>query len=63
MSTIKKCDRCGEIYEKNAGVLCIGPNKVIGVRVITNELKSSKNYDLCDNCIIELNNFLENKED
>ena len=65
MARAKKCDRCGNFYEKNE--LYITSGKVscstIGGVATTDAFYRNvdKKYDLCDDCIVELFRFLNNE--
>lgn len=67
MSLAKKCDRCKEFYEKNTilnDILLRQVNKEDEIKRI--EIQSAhcngKTYDLCDDCLMKLTNFLSNKK-
>ena len=47
-----KCDRCGNYYEKHNNV------SVSSIK-LTTETNGYKIYDLCDECVIKLMEFLE----
>ena len=63
---VKKCDRCGKIYEDNKVKIAPGnKGSVITGVVLTNKYDEKLlSDDLCDECIIELLAFLhgESKE-
>ncbi len=61
MALVKKCDRCGEIYEKNelhkAKLWHPSPTKLVGVAAIDERLKQDQFFGLCDECISEFFDF------
>lgn len=64
MSNAKKCDRCGRYYDKNIKHKSSGRliGSIISGVATTNRIYDNDNcYDLCDKCITELYEFLENK--
>ena len=76
---IKKCDKCKITYEKNKKFNMInqdlGPevksgqaigyltHPIIDGIIISSTCGTGKKIDLCDNCICELLNFLNNSND
>ena len=57
MSKALKCDRCGKYYEKNVLVKSVGAvhgGIINGIITSTAEGKEDKHYDLCDDCIKKL---------
>mgnify|MGYP001773361988 FL=1 len=56
MANAKKCDRCGNYYDKNKGVKSINGCFVSGIRLETSGPYTD--LDLCDSCISELYTFL-----
>ena len=69
MSTVKQCDRCKAIYQNNTEYKIAGRkymDEVEGIRIELGGLKgraSGKKYDLCDDCIKELSEWLEENRD
>ena len=57
MADAKKCDRCGDFYERSKTELI--PKVVKGVRRQYYEYYEF--YDLCPNCLAKLRIFLANK--
>lgn len=57
MAKVKKCDRCGKIYEKNklhkAKRRQPFPKKIVGVSAIDEYLNTDRFFDLCDDCLSE----------
>lgn len=49
-----KCDRCGKIYEEHKGM-------TVDTELARIYLKNRKTYDLCPDCMKELEDFLNNK--
>lgn len=64
MASAKKCDRCGKYYVINKTKRSIHECTVIGIRIVNN-ITNSKMYDLCDDCIDALFDFmyLDDKEE
>jgi hypothetical protein len=61
MANAKKCDRCGEFYEKNVRYeLTAGGRKTVidGVCKTTSNECTVDYMDLCDDCLSALDNFL-----
>lgn len=64
MANAKKCDRCGIYYDKNTDHKTTGRligSIISGVATIDRMCDRDKSYDLCDNCLTDLFEFLENK--
>ena len=67
MSDAKKCDRCGKFYEKNSiSFERYGTNIINGEYTIVSGLSLTtqfpgvfKPYDLCDECLEQLIDWLE----
>lgn len=55
MADMKKCDRCGHIYDKPAGNF---ENKVITTYISS---RSVEPHDLCSGCTEDLVRFLKNE--
>ena len=54
MSKAKKCDRCGKFYEKNVVMESKGSvigSTIGGINTATTEGKTDEHFDLCDDCI------------
>lgn len=64
MASAKKCDRCGKYYVINKTKRSIYECTIIGIRIV-NTMTNSKMYDLCDDCIDALFDFmyLDDKEE
>lgn len=61
MAKARKCDRCGSFYEKNTLHNTTGRihGSILGGIALTDiSGENDERYDLCDNCIVELFNFL-----
>lgn len=65
MAIARKCDRCGQYYDKNSKHETSNKvyNGIIGGVATTDAFLKNvdKNYDLCDDCIGELFRFLNNE--
>lgn len=64
MANAKKCDICGRYYDKNTKYTSSGrlAGSIISGIATTNRIyEKDKCYDLCDKCLTELFEFLENK--
>ncbi len=65
MSLIKQCDRCKAIYQNNTENEIAGEKytgKVEGIKILIDGTRgeiSRTRYDLCDCCIKELSEWLE----
>lgn len=57
MSDAKKCDRCGKYYVRNKKTFNCVTYK--GVSVLQDNLRPPMWFDLCDDCITELFEFLK----
>ena len=57
MAEVKKCDRCGKIYEKNemhkAKEYHPTPRNIVGIAAIDKYLKTDRFFELCDDCLTE----------
>lgn len=68
MAKAKKCDRCGQFYEKNIKRIYLTSNYnsdvvLAGVKLLdTSEVGHNTYSDLCDTCITKLVCFLEGDE-
>lgn len=65
MATVKRCDRCSAIYEKNFHhTITVGCNKsrLTGMCMVTDYDESIKDRDLCDDCITKLLLFMDGRE-
>lgn len=63
MSTVMKCDRCGMVYENNTAFPDFyGYNdevKLNGLTILVgNMIDNRKTFDLCDECLADLLNFV-----
>ncbi len=69
MSIVKQCDRCKAIYQNNTERKIAGRKYMDEVEEIRIELGGLKGrasrmkYDLCDDCIKELSEWLEENRD
>ena len=66
MSMVKKCDRCGCYFDYNRYEHIynehIGERIVTGIQIKYDCTHHKTNYDLCDNCLDKLFNFLGMEE-
>ena len=62
MADVKKCDRCGKIYEKLPKNRTINDSYVCGIRIVARS-GCSRSYDLCEGCIDALYKFMSCKND
>lgn len=60
MAKAIKCDRCGAYYDKNERfvVLRNGSTRVDGIATTTLNGFYHKSYELCDDCLEKLREFL-----
>ena len=58
---VKKCDRCGAIYEKNkkCKTKVIGNGIVSVIATISERGLLDEEYDLCDECIEKLYDWMK----
>lgn len=58
---VKKCDRCGAIYEKNkkCKTKAIGNGIVSAIATISERRLLDEEYDLCDECIEKLYDWMK----
>lgn len=65
MAEAYKCDRCGKYYSENKTKLTGGncKNEVFGHVNIKGRFNWYKSYDLCDDCVRELFEFLNDKKE
>lgn len=69
MADAKKCDRCGNFYDRNEknvmGASYSGRIFHLAGILMFNEYDDgqTKGYDLCDDCGYKLMSFMEGKED
>lgn len=65
MANAKKCDRCGKFYENNKKHETSGRihgSKLTGISTTDTNTCSDKWFDLCDDCLTDLFEFLSGKE-
>ena len=62
---VKKCDRCGAIYEKNekCKTKTIRNGIVSVIETISERGLIDEKYDLCDKCIEKLYDWLKDNEE
>lgn len=62
---VKKCDRCGAIYEKNEKCKKkkSGNGIVSAIATISERGLLDEEYDLCDECIEKLYDWLKDNEE
>lgn len=62
---VKKCDRCGAIYEKNkkCKTKAIGNGIVSTIATISERGIPDEEYDLCDECIEKLYDWMKDNEE
>lgn len=64
LSRVIQCDRCGKIYEKNERYQTrdnVAGGVISGISTITEVGLRDESYDLCDECIGELLEWLHNE--
>lgn len=63
MANAKKCDRCGKFYVENTRfpVDQHGDYYIGGVMTMTTSGFHYKNYDLCDDCLKDFNEFIRER--
>lgn len=62
---VKKCDRCGAIYEKNekCKTKAIRNGIVSAIATISELGLPDEEYDLCDECIEKLYDWMKDNEE
>ncbi len=62
---VKKCDRCGAIYEKNkkCKTKATGNGIVSTIATISERGIPDEEYDLCDKCIEKLYDWMKDNEE
>ena len=62
---VKKCDRCGAIYEKNekCKTKATGNGIVSTIATISDRGIPDEEYDLCDECIEKLYDWMKDNEE
>lgn len=62
---VKKCDRCGAIYEKNekCKTKTTGNGIVSAIATISERGLLDEEYDLCDECIEKLYDWMKDNEE
>lgn len=62
---VKKCDRCGAIYEKNekCKTKATGNGIVSTIATISERGIPDEEYDLCDECIEKLYDWMKDNEE
>lgn len=58
---VKKCDRCGRIYEKNS-IKTEGDTYALGVAIFDHHGHMAVTHDLCDDCLLEFDSFMSAPE-
>lgn len=61
----KKCDRCGAYYDKNKKHKTFGRisgGVISGIWMVDRNGTNERRFDLCDDCIGDLKEFLNIKE-
>lgn len=61
--TVKKCDKCGKIYEKGCVLSYSLDNYEVGKAVAILKPEYGVQRDLCETCARRLNMFLRNQEE
>lgn len=62
MADAKKCDRCGNYYDKNEKHETFGRvsgSKLSGIRTVDRSGHMDKDFDLCDTCIGSFKKFMD----
>lgn len=62
---VKKCDRCGAIYEKNEKCKTkeVGNGIVSTIVTVSERGLPDEEYDLCDECIEKLYDWMKDNEE
>lgn len=58
----KKCDRCGNFYILMDKKAKIDGNILKYIKLVNNLEFTIKSYDLCDDCVKDLQQWLKNKK-
>ena len=65
MAAAMKCDRCGKYYDDNEGkrqgITNISDSTIIAIKYLHRNTSVSR-FDLCDDCIRKLKDFMMMKE-
>lgn len=66
MASAKKCDRCGKYYDNNEairqGITNIGDSTIIAIKYVYHNNISVERFDLCDDCVQKLKDFMMMRE-
>ena len=65
MAVAMKCDRCGKYYDNNEAtrqrITNIGDSKIIAMKYVYHNTSANR-FDLCDDCVRKLKDFMMMRE-
>ena len=65
MAAAMKCDRCGKYYDDNEATRQVktnfGDNTIIAIKYVYHNTSASR-FDLCDDCVRKLKDFMMMRE-
>lgn len=65
MAAAMKCDRCGKYYDDNKatrqGITNIGDSIIIAMKYVYRNTSANR-FDLCDDCVRKLKDFMMMRE-
>lgn len=65
MAAAMKCDRCGKYYDDNKatrqGITNIGDSTIIAMKYVYRNTSANR-FDLCDDCVQKLKDFMMMRE-
>lgn len=65
MAAAMKCDRCGKYYDDNKatrqGITNVGDSTIIAMKYVYRNI-SVRRFDLCDDCVQKLKDFMMMRE-
>ena len=66
MAAAMKCDRCGKYYDDNKAIRQVktnfGDSTIIAIKYVYRNI-SVRRFDLCDDCVRKLKDFMMMRED
>ena len=65
MAAAMKCDRCGKYYDDNKvtrqGITNVGDSTIIAMKYVYRNTSANR-FDLCDDCVRKLKDFMMMRE-